>query len=78
MINVMDISHHYGLRPVLSHINFRVPGGKLAVRTGKTSAQIREIIIAARRRQRARFKNKPKIISNVTAASSQQRVFSFP
>jgi len=28
MINVVDVSHHYGLRPVLSHINFRIPAGK--------------------------------------------------
>jgi ABC-type multidrug transport system ATPase subunit len=28
MINVVDVSHHFGLRPVLSHINFRIPAGK--------------------------------------------------
>ena len=28
MINVVDVSHHFGLRPVLSHINFRVAPGK--------------------------------------------------
>ncbi len=29
MINIVDVSHHYGVRPVLSHINFRVLPGKL-------------------------------------------------
>ena len=29
MINVVDVSHHYGVRPVLSHINLRVPPGEL-------------------------------------------------
>jgi ABC-2 type transport system ATP-binding protein len=29
MINVADVSHHYGVRPVLSHINLEVPTGKL-------------------------------------------------
>lgn len=34
MINVVDVSHHYGLRPVLNHINFRVPAGKLVAVMG--------------------------------------------
>lgn len=34
MINVADISHHYGVRPVLSHINFRVPAGQLVAVMG--------------------------------------------
>jgi ABC-type multidrug transport system ATPase subunit len=34
MINVVDVSHHYGLRPVLSHINFRVPAGQLVAVMG--------------------------------------------
>ena len=29
MINVVDVSHHYGLRPVLSHVNLNVPTGQL-------------------------------------------------
>jgi ABC-2 type transport system ATP-binding protein len=29
MIKVVDVSHHYGLRPVLSHINLEIPEGKL-------------------------------------------------
>lgn len=29
MINVVDVSHHYGLRPVLSHINLQIPAGEL-------------------------------------------------
>lgn len=34
MINVVDVSHHYGVRPVLSHINFRVPAGQLVAIMG--------------------------------------------
>jgi ABC-2 type transport system ATP-binding protein len=34
MINVVDVSHHYGVRPVLSHVNFRVPKGKLVAVMG--------------------------------------------
>lgn len=34
MINVADVSHHYGVRPVLSHINFRVPAGQLVAVMG--------------------------------------------
>ena len=34
MINVADVSHHYGLRPVLSHINFQVPAGQLVAVMG--------------------------------------------
>ena len=34
MINVADVSHHYGVRPVLSHINFRVPTGQLVAVMG--------------------------------------------
>jgi ABC-type multidrug transport system ATPase subunit len=29
MIKIADVSHHYGLRPVLSHINLEVPTGQL-------------------------------------------------
>lgn len=29
MIKVVDVSHHYGLRPVLSHIDLQVPTGQL-------------------------------------------------
>ncbi len=34
MINVVDLSHHYGVRPVLSHINFTVPKGQLVAVMG--------------------------------------------
>jgi ABC-2 type transport system ATP-binding protein len=34
MINVADVSHNYGLRPVLSHISFRVPPGQLVTVMG--------------------------------------------
>lgn len=34
MINVADVSHHYGLKPVLSQINFRVPAGQLVALMG--------------------------------------------
>jgi ABC-type multidrug transport system ATPase subunit len=34
MINVLDVSHHYGLRPVLSHVSFRVPPGELVTVMG--------------------------------------------
>src|SRR4030095_10967912 len=29
MIKIADVSHNYGLRPVLSHINLEVPTGQL-------------------------------------------------
>jgi magnesium chelatase family protein len=38
-------------------------------RTGETSAQIRERVVAARRRQHERFKNKPKITCNARMGS---------
>ena len=34
MIEVVDVSHHYGLRPVLSHVSFRVPAGQLVAVMG--------------------------------------------
>lgn len=34
MIKVADVSHHYGLRPVLSHINLQVPAGQLVAVMG--------------------------------------------
>lgn len=34
MINVVDLSHHYGVRPVLSRINFTVPKGQLVAVMG--------------------------------------------
>jgi ABC-type multidrug transport system ATPase subunit len=34
MINVVDVSHHYGLKPVLSHINLHVPAGQLVALMG--------------------------------------------
>jgi ABC-type multidrug transport system ATPase subunit len=35
MINVVDVSHHYGIRPVLSHVSFRIPTGKLVTVMGQ-------------------------------------------
>ncbi len=34
MIKVSDVSHHYGLRPVLSHIELHVPAGQLMALMG--------------------------------------------
>ncbi|MCP5524342.1 MAG: ABC transporter ATP-binding protein [Verrucomicrobiales bacterium] len=34
MINVADVSHHYGLRPVLSHLDLRVSRGELVAIMG--------------------------------------------
>src|SRR2546427_2554204 len=34
MIEVNDVSHHYGLRPVLSHLDLHVPTGNLVVVMG--------------------------------------------
>ena len=34
MIKVIDVSHHYGLRPVLSHVNLEVPDGQLVALMG--------------------------------------------
>lgn len=34
MIKVEDVSHHYGLRPVLSHVDFHVPEGQLVAVMG--------------------------------------------
>ena len=34
MIRVVDISHHYGVKPVLSHVNFDVPTGELVAVMG--------------------------------------------
>ncbi len=38
MIKVVDVSHHYGVRPVLSHVNFNVPDGELVVLMGPNGA----------------------------------------
>lgn len=35
MIKVVDVSHHYGVRPVLSHINLEIPAGQLVVLMGQ-------------------------------------------
>jgi magnesium chelatase family protein len=40
-------------------------------RTGETSAQIRDRVVAARRRQHERFKNKPKITCNARMGSRE-------
>jgi ABC-2 type transport system ATP-binding protein len=34
MIRVVDVSHHYGVRPVLSHVTMEVPSGQLVVVMG--------------------------------------------
>lgn len=34
MIDVIDVSHHYGLRPVLSHIDLKIPPGQLVALMG--------------------------------------------
>ena len=34
MIRVVDVSHHYGVKPVLSHVSFDVPAGELVVLMG--------------------------------------------
>jgi len=34
MIRVVDISHHYGVRPVLSHVSLDLPSGQLVVLMG--------------------------------------------
>ncbi len=34
MIKIADVSHHYGLRPVLSHINLEIPDGNLVAVMG--------------------------------------------
>lgn len=34
MIKVVDVSHHYGIRPVLSHVNLHVPAGQLVALMG--------------------------------------------
>ena len=44
-------------------------------RTGETSAQIRERVIAARHRQHARFKDKPKITCNARMGSRELKQF---
>jgi ABC-2 type transport system ATP-binding protein len=35
MINVVDVSHHYGVRPVLNHINLNIPKGQLVAVMGQ-------------------------------------------
>jgi ABC-2 type transport system ATP-binding protein len=34
MIKVVNVSHHYGVRPVLSHVSLDVPDGQLVVLMG--------------------------------------------
>lgn len=34
MIKIVDVSHHYGVKPVLSHVSFDVPAGQLVVVMG--------------------------------------------
>jgi magnesium chelatase family protein len=49
-------------------VKFREMSGE---KTGETSAQIRERVIAARQRQHARFKDKPKITCNARMGSRE-------
>ena len=44
-------------------------------RTGETSAQIRERVVAARDRQHARFADKPKITCNARMGSKELKAF---
>jgi len=44
-------------------------------RTGETSAQIRDRVVAARQRQHERFKNKPKITCNARMGSKELKAF---
>ena len=44
-------------------------------RTGETSAQIRERVVAARQRQQARFRNKPKITCNARMGTRELKQF---
>ena len=44
-------------------------------RTGETSAQIRERVVAARQRQHARFKDKPRITCNARMGSRELKKF---
>ena len=44
-------------------------------RTGETSAEIRERVVAARKRQHARFKDKPKITCNARMGSRELKQF---
>ncbi len=53
-------------------VKFREIAGE---RTGETSAQIRERVIAARQRQHERFKNKPKITCNARMGSRELNKF---
>lgn len=34
MINVVDVSHHYGVRPILSHVDLQIPTGQLVAIMG--------------------------------------------
>jgi magnesium chelatase family protein len=44
-------------------------------RTGETSSQIRERVVAARQRQHERFKNKPKITCNARMGPKELKEF---
>ena len=44
-------------------------------RTGETSAQIRERVVAARQRQHERFANKPKITCNARMGTRELKMF---
>jgi len=39
MIKILDVCHHYGLRPVLGHIDLDIPEGKLVAIMGPIGAK---------------------------------------
>src|SRR5262249_50770255 len=67
--------------PLLDRIDLHieVPAVKFrdisAERTGEKSAQIRERVVAARRRQQARFAGKPRITCNARMGSKEIRAY---
>ena len=67
--------------PLLDRIDLHieVPAVKFreitAERTGETSAQIRERVVAARRRQQERFKAKPKITCNARMGTRELKQY---
>lgn len=67
--------------PLLDRVDLHVevPAVKFreitADRTGETSAQIRERVVAARRRQQERFKDKPKITCNARMGARELKMW---